>query len=217
MNDLIPNIVYYNDDHSTSTECTGSIVEVIKCTYTLPSTWRELAREIEHGATYLAFHIDMITKSGLSSSAFISAIHTIRKFCKDSNAPPIKIMVLITPSTPRYLVDELRKLPVSGIGLDINYYPLEEIAKSTEALRSNVPYWPGHILNRLPGYKIKYKTQEIELSFRQQQILNLIQSRGISNRQIADTLKIKEGTVKLHVGLLLKKYGLQNRTQLANL
>ena len=47
------------------------------------------------------------------------------------------------------------------------------------------------------------------------QILNLIKERGASNKVIAKTLNITESTVKLHVGIVLKKFGVKNRTQLA--
>lgn len=55
----------------------------------------------------------------------------------------------------------------------------------------------------------------IELTPRQTQVLKLIRERGASNKVIARTLKLSESTVKLHVGSILKKYGLTNRTQLA--
>lgn len=53
-----------------------------------------------------------------------------------------------------------------------------------------------------------------DLTFRQEQILQLIKTRALSNAQIANMLKISESTVKMHVGLILKKYGLRNRLQL---
>jgi len=56
---------------------------------------------------------------------------------------------------------------------------------------------------------------EITLSFRQRQVANLIAKRGLTNQQIAKTLGITEAAVKLHVGLVLKKYGIRNRTQIS--
>lgn len=56
---------------------------------------------------------------------------------------------------------------------------------------------------------------KFDLTFRQQQIADLIVNRGLTNLQIAETLKITEGTVKLHTGILFKKVGVQTRTQLA--
>jgi tripartite-type tricarboxylate transporter receptor subunit TctC len=55
---------------------------------------------------------------------------------------------------------------------------------------------------------------KFSLTFRQQQIAKLIIDRGLSNEQIADTLNISESTVKLHAGIVYKKYGVRNRNQL---
>lgn len=61
----------------------------------------------------------------------------------------------------------------------------------------------------------KESSDKIFLTARQQQIYNLIITRGVSNKVIAKTLKLSESTVKLHVGVIFKKYGVKNRTQLA--
>lgn len=58
-------------------------------------------------------------------------------------------------------------------------------------------------------------SNKIQLTVRQEQILNLIRDRGASNKVIAKMLKISESTVKLHITAILKKYGVRNRTQLA--
>lgn len=55
---------------------------------------------------------------------------------------------------------------------------------------------------------------EIDLSEREMDILRLI-SEGLSNKQIAETLFIGEGTVKNYVSSILTKTGLDHRTQLA--
>lgn len=53
---------------------------------------------------------------------------------------------------------------------------------------------------------------DVRLSFREQQILQLV-SRGLSNRVIADTLSISEGTVKNHLTNVLGKLGVRDRVQ----
>lgn len=53
-----------------------------------------------------------------------------------------------------------------------------------------------------------------ELSEREMEIVKAI-AGGLSNRQIADTLYISEGTVKNHITAILQKTGLAHRTQLA--
>jgi DNA-binding NarL/FixJ family response regulator len=52
------------------------------------------------------------------------------------------------------------------------------------------------------------------LTQRQLGVLALI-GQGLSNRNIADRLTISEGTVKVHVGAILKTLGVSNRTQAA--
>jgi DNA-binding NarL/FixJ family response regulator len=57
-------------------------------------------------------------------------------------------------------------------------------------------------------------SNKITLTPRQSQILVLLSNRGISNKSIAASLKISESTVKTHVGAIMKRYCVQNRTQL---
>ena len=52
------------------------------------------------------------------------------------------------------------------------------------------------------------------LSEREVEVLRNV-AQGMSNQQIAQTLKIKEGTVRIHVGNILNKLQLANRTQAA--
>jgi len=52
------------------------------------------------------------------------------------------------------------------------------------------------------------------LTQRQMGVLALI-GQGMSNRDIAERLRISEGTVKVHVGAILKTLGVSNRTQAA--
>ena len=50
------------------------------------------------------------------------------------------------------------------------------------------------------------------LSGREVEVLRNV-AQGMSNQEIAQTLKIKEGTVRIHVGNILNKLQLANRTQ----
>ncbi len=52
------------------------------------------------------------------------------------------------------------------------------------------------------------------LTRRQREVLQLLQS-GASNREIAEQLGIREGTVKLHVSTILRALGVKNRTMAA--
>lgn len=74
---------------------------------------------------------------------------------------------------------------------------------------------PKPIQRLLKNKKQKNKDSEIKLTPRQKQVYNMVSKRGATNKIIAKTLNISESTVKLHMGAILRKYGLKNRTQLA--
>jgi len=68
-------------------------------------------------------------------------------------------------------------------------------------------------LNRPPAANSD-EAELAQLTERERDVLGLI-ARGLSNRQIADSLHITEGTVKGHVSNVLSKLHLQDRTQAA--
>ncbi|MCK1524958.1 MULTISPECIES: LuxR C-terminal-related transcriptional regulator [unclassified Bradyrhizobium] len=49
---------------------------------------------------------------------------------------------------------------------------------------------------------------------RERDLMMLI-ARGMQNKNIAHELKISENTVRAHIGNIMRKYRLQNRTQIA--
>jgi len=53
-----------------------------------------------------------------------------------------------------------------------------------------------------------------ELSAREEDVARLLM-RGVSNKEIARALGIQVVTVKMHVGNILRKLGVRNRTQAA--
>jgi NarL family two-component system response regulator LiaR len=52
------------------------------------------------------------------------------------------------------------------------------------------------------------------LTVREVEVLKLV-AQGLSNQKIAQKLHVGEGTVRFHVGNVLGKLGLENRTQAA--
>lgn len=210
-----PTIVYYNDDHSKTTVCITALSESILLNWNLTSTWRGMVTELEAGCDFLVFHVDMLTKSShITPIEFIDAITTTAKFTEHSRN--VKIGVIITPNTPLSTIRTLQKTGVQGLLLDINYYSVDAVRGGLTSLINHVPYWPKHIIDSLPGnVKKLVKSNQIELTARQEQVFQFITERGSSNKAIAKALGISESTVKLHVTEVFKKYGVKSRTQLA--
>jgi DNA-binding NarL/FixJ family response regulator len=101
--------------------------------------------------------------------------------------------------------------------LDFRDWTLEEVNEGAETFLRGKSWWPKHIIDRLPGANAnpaKVKPQGIILTNRQKEVLELVRNRGLSNKKIAQTLKISESTVKMHISAILKSYGVRNRTQL---
>jgi DNA-binding NarL/FixJ family response regulator len=212
--DILPHLVYYSNNPD-SHKCTAEASKMFKMTWSCPITWQALMEELERGCEFLAFHSDIIPKSHLATPIeFVEAITTVSKFIPACNN--LKIGVVIKPTTPLQTVKSFQKSGVQGILLDMNHYPQEEARSSADAFINGIPYWPKHVMEKLPKKeKKKSLSSEIILTPRQSQILRLIKERGASNKTIAKALGISESTVKLHVTQIFKKYGVRNRTQLA--
>lgn len=90
----------------------------------------------------------------------------------------------------------------------------EAFEKAVSATRDLVQAGSEH---RPPaGSSGSIETTRRNLTRRQNEILDMVR-QGASNRHIADTLGISEGTVKLHVSAILKRLKVRNRTEAARL
>lgn len=71
------------------------------------------------------------------------------------------------------------------------------------------------LLNRnfLPNLPQSEATRPVSLTPRQQDVLRLLMRGGASNKVIARTLGIQEGTVKIHVAAILRALRCRNRTE----
>jgi DNA-binding NarL/FixJ family response regulator len=84
-----------------------------------------------------------------------------------------------------------------------------ELLGAIRNVHAGLRYLPQPVLDSLAN-----RPPKSELTERELQILNLI-VKGMSNRQIAETLGIAEPTVKWHVNILLSRLNVSDRTQAA--
>ena len=91
-----------------------------------------------------------------------------------------------------------------------------ELRLAVEMVRDGSVWAPrrvlSRLLDRLPG-GTKSPAARPRFTAREHQVLNLLRA-GQSNREIAAALGIDEGTVKAHVGRLMRKVGVSNRIAL---
>lgn len=209
------NVIYFNSDHTNTPKCQGQLASDIDLSWTLATTWSDLADALQIDDAILAISIDMMNQAPVKSVLeFMDALGTLTKFmpCHDK----LKVGVVIKTTTPRSVIKDLQKTQCQGILLHIDDYSVSEVNTAMKALGSGIQYWPKHILDMLPGnVKSKANVDNVTLTARQEQVFKLIIERGASNKAIAKSIGISESTVKLHLTEIFKKYGVRNRTQLA--
>lgn len=129
----------------------------------------------------------------------VEAIRTIRAFSQHGG-----FIVLTT-----YQGDEdiHRALMAGANAYLLKGMPHGELLQAIRSVHSGLRYLPPAVLKSLaerpPGN---------QLSTRELDILRLI-SKGLSNRQISETLGITEGTVKWHINIILSRLNVSDRTQ----
>jgi DNA-binding NarL/FixJ family response regulator len=128
----------------------------------------------------------------------------------------LRLALVVDVTDDPVLVRRLQKLPeVVGLALSTD---------SMDTMQEALSYWTQaqrfttHSVEKMLKRQRKNTESvpgQIVLTDRQQQILDMISTKGFSNKAIAKVLRITESTVKLHVSAILKKYCLKNRVQLA--
>jgi DNA-binding NarL/FixJ family response regulator len=83
----------------------------------------------------------------------------------------------------------------------------EELLNAIRNVRCGLRYLPDPMLHRLTE-----RMPAADLTPRESEVLVCI-TRGRSNREIADDLRIAEKTVRIHVSSVLDKMGVRDRTQ----
>jgi len=131
----------------------------------------------------------------------VEAIKAIRQTCPTAN-----FIVLTT-----YHGDEdiHRALKAGAQSYLLKGMSDAELVGAIRNVHAGLRYLPQPVLDSLAN-----RPPRSELTQRELQILKLI-VKGMSNRQIAETLGITEPTVKWHVNILLSRLNVSDRTQAA--
>ena len=132
--------------------------------------------------------------------------------------PHIKVLVLSTFDDSQYIADAIR---AGAKGYLLKDMPSEELAQAIRAVyRGYAQLGPGLLekfAKTVAASDPMTKSTPVaaaNLTPREQEVLHLV-ALGYTNRDIAQSLYISEGTVKTHVTHLLNRLNLRNRAQLA--
>lgn len=137
--------------------------------------------------------------------------------------PESKILVLTTFDDTRYVTEALR---VGAKGYVLKDTPSAELAEIVRAIhRGYTQFGPGIFekviailqeteANQPPDKPAELPPGMIDLTNREREVLCLI-AVGCSNKEIAQTLFLSEGTVRNHISHILTRLNLRDRTQAA--
>lgn len=128
-----------------------------------------------------------------------TAIRAIRQ-----HDPKARIIILSVNETEE---DIHRAVAAGAAGYLPKSIAPEEMLTAIRAVHQGAKYFPALIAARLAD-----RESRSELTAREQEVLQLL-VRGRSNKEIASDLDIAPRTVKLHVGHILHKLAVMDRTQ----
>ncbi|WP_327402489.1 response regulator transcription factor [Streptomyces sp. NBC_01288] len=136
-----------------------------------------------------------------------------------AETPQIKVLVLTTFDLDEYVYEALRAGASGFLLKDASADQLAEavrvVAAGDALLAPGVTRRLIAEFSRLNGTpRTPLKSRVGDLTERETEVLALI-AQGLSNAEIAEHLVVAEQTVKTHVGRILVKLGLRDRTQAA--
>lgn len=150
----------------------------------------------------LLMDIRMDVMTGLEAAAVILAA--------DKAA---KILFLTTFLDDEYIIKAL-KLGAKGYLIKQDF---ESIVPSLRAVRIGQSVFGQDIVTKIPGLINDLEHREahrFDLSDKELELIDRV-AQGLSNREIANSLYLSEGTVRNRISVILEKLNLRDRTQLA--
>jgi DNA-binding NarL/FixJ family response regulator len=128
--------------------------------------------------------------------------------------PEARVIILTTFGRDEYVYQGVR---AGAAGFLLKDTPADQLIATICRVAEGEVFIQPEIASRMLSSMIAPQTPLFEpISDREHEVLVLL-AQGHSNREIADTLVITEGTVKNHVSNILSKLQAENRTQAADI
>lgn len=156
----------------------------------------------EHQPEVLLMDIQMKEMSGLEAAEMI-----LQKY------PEAKILFLTTFSDDEYIVKALN-IGAKGYILKQDF---EGIVPALLAVERGQSVFGGEVVHKIPVLvqsKESFDYEKYDISKKEQEIIEQV-ALGKSNKEIAETLFLSEGTIRNYISTVLDKLSLRDRTQLA--
>jgi DNA-binding NarL/FixJ family response regulator len=205
---------FEHDRDAEEIQSISSIIDIIETNSDLSIDlilgWPDLLKVLQSAeeSMLIVFRLDFLERKNMSIDEVLSMMSSLARFVTDKT---VYVAVIVLKPCDQSLISKLKRNNVLGIIPGIRYFGKDHSISAYTALQQGKSHWPKIAIE---SYN---RSEDISstLTERQYQVFNLVAKRGLSNKKIAELLNINEDTVKAHVGTILKKYGLRNRTQLA--
>jgi NarL family two-component system response regulator LiaR len=139
----------------------------------------------------------------------IEAILEIRKI-----QPKARILVLTSYAEDQKVAEALKAGAYGFLMKDTSPDELVQTIRSVYANRLTLPHELTHVFLGSQTKEEEPASSVAELTERELDVLRCI-SQGMSNKQVAQQLSISTTTVRSHISSMMRKLGMENRTQLA--
>jgi len=196
-----------------------SVIDHYECVTALPqcyvdisTTWNELMGKFNPDIEFVAIHVDTLADRKLTISEWDRMMRTNMAMLQP--VYPVDVRVVIRKTTPYSIVKQLQKSSIHGILLDYDEFSPTLVCDAIDQQLAKEEYWPLDIIDALPGHKANTLKTPNTLTDKQTQVLTLLATKGLSNREIGSAMNITENTVKNHIAAIMKLYGLHKRAQL---
>lgn len=188
----------------------GTLKEDANIDVEICPNWPSLMRLLQDSPDtnmLIVFRLDYLERENLMLDEVLSMLSVLTKFVTDKKK--VDIAVVVPRPCDSDLFSKLKRNGVLGIIPGMRFFDKKHSINAYIELQQGRSHWPKIVVTK------EIVKSSFALTDRQYEIFTLVAKRGLSNKKIAEILHINEDTVKAHVGAILRKYGVRNRTQLA--
>jgi DNA-binding NarL/FixJ family response regulator len=191
------------DDHAIVRQGLRAIIRV------MPGL--ELVGEAEDGQAAIAL-ADAVRPDVVLMDLVMPVLDGVAAIARIKRELPALRIIALTTFADSQLV--LGAVQAGADGYLLKDIDVQELAQAIQVVHSGQPYLHPAATRQLLQATARPEQPIERLTSREQSVLGLV-ARGLTNRQIADSLSISEKTVSVHVSNLLSKIGMASRTQAA--
>lgn len=134
----------------------------------------------------------------------VEAVERLRK-----QQPDLKILMLTMYNHDEYL---FRTIRAGASGYLLKDAPVSDVVHAIRTAMTGGTLLRPEMKKKIDSYRDKEDDPADKLSPREQEVLAAL-VKGLSNKEIAETLFISEATVKLHISNIYRKLGVKSRSQ----